>query len=50
MDWALIAYWVCFGVGTVYALVSALMGGIFGLLDIGGDADVGGDMGGISHD
>ena len=50
MDWALIAYWVCFGVGTVYALVSALMGGIFGLLDIGGDADVGGDVGDISHE
>ena len=50
MYWALIAYWVCFGVGTVYALVSALMGGIFGLLDIGGDADVGGDLGDIGHD
>jgi len=50
MHWSLIAYWVCFGVGTVYALVSALMGGIFGLLDIGGDADVGGDVGDMGHD
>jgi len=50
MDWALIAYWICFGVGTIYALVSALIGGLFGLLDIGGDADVGGDVGDIGHD
>ncbi len=49
MDWALLAYWVCFGVGTVYALVSALMGGIFGLLDIGAEGDVGGG-GDFGHD
>jgi len=50
MSWALVAYWVCFGVGTVYALVSALMTGFFGFVgggggDGGGSFEVGHDFG-----
>jgi membrane protein implicated in regulation of membrane protease activity len=41
MSWVLVAYWVCFGVGTVYALVSALMTGFFGFVGGGGGEDIG---------
>src|SRR5574340_501591 len=48
MDWALVAYWVCFLCGTTFALITAVMSGLFGF---GHGADVGG--GGhfeVSHD
>jgi membrane protein implicated in regulation of membrane protease activity len=45
MTWVLAAYWVCFGVGTVYALVSAILTGFFGFMDGGGvDGDAGFDV------
>jgi membrane protein implicated in regulation of membrane protease activity len=50
MDWTLIAYWVCFGVGTTYAVVSALLGGVHGLLDLGGDGGNGGGHVEMAHD
>jgi membrane protein implicated in regulation of membrane protease activity len=54
MPWELIAYWLCFGLGSGYAAVSALLGGFFGLThhmgDIGGGhMDMGHDYGG-GHD
>ena len=48
MSWVLVAYWVCFGVGTVYALVSALMTGFFGVL--GGGGGEGGGSFEVGHD
>jgi len=48
MSWVLVAYWVCFGVGTVYALVSALMTGFFGFVGSGG-AEGGGSFE-VGHD
>lgn len=50
MDWTLTAYWVCFGVGTTYAVVSALLGGLHGLLDLGGDGGNGGGHVEMGHD
>ncbi len=49
MDWALTAYWVCFGVGTLYATVSALLGGLHGVFEHGGGAGGGGGVE-MSHD
>jgi len=46
MGWTLIAYWVCFLTGTTFALVSALMSGLFGF---GHEADAGGAFE-VSHD
>ncbi len=51
MPWELIAYWICFGLGTTYAAVSAILGGFFGMAHHGGDlgvghADMGHDYGG----
>ncbi len=48
MDWSLIAYWVCFGVGTGYAIVSALLGGLHGMFDHAGE--IGGGATEMSHD
>lgn len=48
MSWVLVAYWVCFGVGTVYALVSALMTGFFGFM--GGGGGEGGGNFEVGHD
>jgi membrane protein implicated in regulation of membrane protease activity len=48
MSWVLVAYWVCFGVGTMYALVSALMTGFFGFMG-GGGAEGGGGFE-VGHD
>ncbi len=48
MDWSLIAYWVCFGVGTGYAVISALLGGLHGMFDHAGE--VGGGATEMSHD
>jgi len=46
VDWPLISYWVCFIVGLAWAVISAVMGGIFGFdqgMDVGGvEADSGG--------
>jgi len=50
MDWTLIAYWICFGVGTTYAAVSALLGGLHGLFDFGGDGGNGGGHVEMTHD
>ena len=47
MDWALVAYWVCFLCGTTFALVSAVMSGLFGF---GHGGDVGGAHFEVSHD
>ncbi len=41
MSWELVAYWICFGLGTTYATVSAILGGFFGLAHHGGDISVG---------
>jgi len=48
MSWVLVAYWVCFGVGTVYALVSALLTGFFGFM--GGGGGEGGGSFEVGHD
>jgi membrane protein implicated in regulation of membrane protease activity len=43
MDWSFIAYAICFGVGLLFTLVSALMGHLFGGHDAhGGDIGTGG--------
>ena len=47
MDWALIAYWVCFFTGTTYALISALLSGFFGF---GHGAPEAGGHFEVSHD
>jgi len=47
MGWALVAYWVCFLSGTTFALVSALMSGLFGF---GHGAEAGGGHFEVSHD
>jgi len=56
MTWDLIAYWICFAVGSGYATVTAILGGFFGLAHHAGDfgggvghADMGHDYGG-GHD
>jgi membrane protein implicated in regulation of membrane protease activity len=56
MSWELIAYWICFAIGSGYAAVTAILGGFFGMahhvgdLGIGvGHADMGHDYGG-GHD
>jgi membrane protein implicated in regulation of membrane protease activity len=56
MSWELIAYWICFAVGSGYATVTAILGGFFGLAHHAGDfgggighADMGHDYGG-GHD
>lgn len=30
LTWDLVSYWICFGLGTIYATLSALLTGIFG--------------------
>ena len=45
----LIAYWICFLVGTVYALISALLGGFFGAMGEVVDIDIG-DVDGFDGD
>ncbi len=54
MDWALLAYWICFFTGTTYALISALLSGLFGFFGAGGGEagvhfDVGHDYGAGGH-
>jgi membrane protein implicated in regulation of membrane protease activity len=48
VDLTLIAYWICFLVGTGYTFISALLTGFFGMFDHGGEigGDGGGDMAG----
>jgi membrane protein implicated in regulation of membrane protease activity len=48
MDWVLVAYWICFMSGLVYAVISALMGGLFGF-EHGGIVG-GGGAGDFTHD
>lgn len=51
MDKVAIAYWVCFFTGSAYALISALMGGLFGLFH--GGEGAGAEMGphfDVAHD
>ena len=47
MSWSLVAYWVCFLTGTTFALVSALMSGLFGF---GHGVEGGGGHFEVSHD
>ncbi len=55
VDLSLVAYWICFSLGTAYATVTALLGGFFGIThhiaDFGGaHADMGHDYGAGGHD
>jgi len=46
MDWALVAYWVCFLTGLAWAVLAAILGGVFGF---GHGGDIGGIHGGDFH-
>lgn len=48
MDWVIIAYWICFLTGSVYAVISAFLSGFFGGFDGGhglGHVEIGHDYG-----
>ncbi len=55
LDYSLIAYWLCFILGSGYAAITALLGGFFGMAhhvgDIGvGHVDMGHEYGAGGHD
>jgi membrane protein implicated in regulation of membrane protease activity len=54
MGWDVFAYWICFTSGLIYALVAALLGGVFGFghhgLEAGGGFEPAGHDFGTAHD
>ena len=48
MSWDVVAYWICFISGVVYATLAAIMGGLFGFEHGGVEGGV--EAGGVAHD